>query len=92
MTGGRRDGSKLTQVRHGRSRDASWVECGGEQLIRSGHVVAVAVCERGCERESAATTHSKNRVITTLKIPRYRYEIGKLAYRSGNGVQNRNVR
>jgi len=89
----RRDGSKLTQVRYGRGRGAGWVVCGGEQLVRAGHVVAVAACERERANASgAATTHLKNRVTTTLKIPGYRYEIGKLVYRSGNGIQNRNVR
>jgi len=51
LTVERRDGSKLTQVRYGRGRGAGWVECGGEQLVRAGHVVAVAACERESERE-----------------------------------------
>jgi len=32
------------------------------------------------------------RNIKKLKILSYRYEIGKSVYRSGNGIQNRNVR
>jgi len=43
--GGRKGGSKLTQVRHSRGRGAGWVQCRGEQLVRSGHLVAVAVCD-----------------------------------------------
>jgi len=90
LTGGRRDGSKLAQVSHGRGRGAGWVECKVEQLVRSGHVM---VYERACEREWRSNyTSQKVRVIEKLKMPRYRYKSGELVYRSGNGVQNRYVR
>jgi len=45
LTGGRRDGSKLTQVRHGRGRGVGWVQSRGEQLVRSGHVVVCRVVQ-----------------------------------------------
>ena len=66
LTGGRRDGSTLTQVRHGRGRGVGWVGCRGEQLvIRSGHVV---VCERACEREWCSNhTSQKLELSHTIK-------------------------
>jgi len=60
LTGGRRDGSKLTQVRYRRGRGAGWVKCGGKQLVRSGHGVASAACERESEREWCCNFTSQN--------------------------------
>jgi len=89
LTGGRRNGSKLAQVSHSRGRGAGWVECRGEQLVRSGHVSSM----REGEREWCSNyTSQKIGGIKELNISRYRYEIDKSVYRSGNGIQNRNVR
>jgi len=46
LSGGRRYGSKLAQVSHDRGPGAGWVECRGEQLVRSVHVM---VYEQGCK-------------------------------------------
>jgi len=91
--GGRKGGSKLTQVRHSRGRGAGWVQCRGEQLVRSGHLVAVAVCDRGCERKWCSNyTFQILELLQNENIPAYRHEIGKLVYRSGNSIQNHNGR
>jgi len=77
LTGGRRNGSKLAQVSHGGGRGAGWVECRGEQLVRSGLVM---VYERGCEREWCSNYSSqklellrnlKHRDIGTKSVNRY---------------------
>jgi len=57
LTGGRRDGSKLAQISHGRGRGAGWVGCRGEQLVRSGHVM---VYGWGCERKWCSNYTSRN--------------------------------
>ena len=51
------------------------------------HLVAVAECKREL---STNHTHMTG-VIINIGVPRSRYEIGKSVYRSGKGVQNRNV-
>jgi len=67
LTERRRDGSKLAQVSHDRGRGARWVECRGEQLVRSGHVM---VYERGCEREWCSNYTSQK--LELLRILKYR--------------------
>jgi len=85
------------QASPGRVRSRLWRSLGGvpRRAVRTAGVKwwPLQSVTEGANASGASSTHPKtSQLLRKLRVPRSRYEIGKSVYRSGNGIQNRNVR